>query len=86
MAKDGETPPVRQLSLRLVNAGANFAALAAQPDAAAFQEICHCGDGFAVVFAERANGEDEIAEAVIIYAGRSLEVLFHIAWVVDLLC
>ena len=49
----------------LAEARTDFAALAVQPDATAFQQVGDGGHGFAVVPAHAAHGEDQIAEAVV---------------------
>jgi hypothetical protein len=52
--------------LGLANARPDLATLAAQTDLTAFEKIGDRRDGFAVVLAVAAHGQNEIAEAIIV--------------------
>ena len=49
----------------LINAGADFPALAAEADLAAFEEIGDSGDGLTVIFAITADRKNEITQTVV---------------------
>jgi len=69
---------------RLVHPGADFPALAAQADAAAFEQIRDGGNRLAVVLGVAADSHDEISEAVV-GSGGFFEVLFHTTFWAELL-
>ena len=56
----------RQMAPGLADPRADLAAVAVQADSTAFEQVGDSGDGFAVISAHAAHGEDEITQAGVI--------------------